>query len=61
MYIHIYMPNAFPEEDEEYVQVKISHVGWIDQLGTLQNSDESIQVAVDVAHGNNSLAVRTRE
>jgi bifunctional DNase/RNase len=33
MYIHIYMPNAFPEEDEEYVQVKISHVGFADQLG----------------------------
>jgi bifunctional DNase/RNase len=33
MYIHIYMPNAFPEEDEEYVQVKISYVGFADQLG----------------------------
>ena len=27
------MPNAFPEEDEEYVQVKISYVGFADQLG----------------------------
>ena len=27
------MPNAFPEEDEEYVQVKISSVGFADQLG----------------------------
>jgi bifunctional DNase/RNase len=27
------MPNAFPEEDKEYVQVKISYVGFADQLG----------------------------
>jgi bifunctional DNase/RNase len=27
------MPNAFPEEDEEYVQVKISYVGFADHLG----------------------------
>ena len=27
------MPNAFPEEDEEYVHVKISYVGFADQLG----------------------------
>ena len=32
MYIVI-MPNAFPEEDEEYVRVKISYVGFADQLG----------------------------
>jgi bifunctional DNase/RNase len=27
------MPNAFPEEDGEYVLVKISYVGFADQLG----------------------------
>jgi hypothetical protein len=27
------MPNSFPEEDVEYVLVKISYVGFADQLG----------------------------
>src|ERR1041384_4026613 len=27
------MPNAFPEEDGEYILVKISYVGFADQLG----------------------------
>jgi bifunctional DNase/RNase len=27
------MPNSFPEEDSEYVLVKISYVGFADQLG----------------------------
>ena len=27
------MPNSFPEEDAEYVLVKISYVGFADQLG----------------------------
>src|SRR5919199_669720 len=27
------MPNAFPEEDGEYVQARISYVGFVDQLG----------------------------
>jgi hypothetical protein len=27
------MPNSFPEEDSEYILVKISYVGFADQLG----------------------------
>src|SRR5918911_2619828 len=32
MYIVI-MPNAFPEEDQDYVHARISYVGFADQLG----------------------------
>src|SRR6478672_2870954 len=33
MYIHVVMPDSFPEEDAEYILVKISYVGFADQLG----------------------------